>query len=239
MLKFLLSLFIASFFCVTSTFATPIDSLKIVWPIDGDLNYDGVVNLLDLQILASNFGDTGDKPTPRKVIEDAFRALRVRYDSVRVDTVYASVKVDTFVIVVFDTIYAGATVTDTIVSIGGYFRQGNWDADADDDGIEGTVFFYDGREDRVDIPFIYAVKVTLWKYAELNILDDQPIFEGTPYWHVGEDRYDGISIRIPNESYRHLVVDTGENIDRRYGVIKFTIETSKGTFSNEGRAELY
>ena len=42
-----------------------------MWPIDGDINYDGQVNVPDFLLLVDNFGQTGVVPTSRMVIEDA------------------------------------------------------------------------------------------------------------------------------------------------------------------------
>ena len=44
---------------------------QIVWPIDGDINYDGQVNIPDFLLLVDNFGKTGVVPTSRMAIENA------------------------------------------------------------------------------------------------------------------------------------------------------------------------
>lgn len=45
--------------------------LQIVWPIDGDINYDGQVDIPDFLLLVDNFGKTGTVPTSRMAIENA------------------------------------------------------------------------------------------------------------------------------------------------------------------------
>lgn len=57
----------------SSTTNTP-NSFQIVWPIDGDINYDGQVNIPDFLLLVESFGKTGVVPTSRMAIEDALAA---------------------------------------------------------------------------------------------------------------------------------------------------------------------
>ena len=80
----------------SSTANTP-NPFQIVWPIDGDLNYDGVVNILDFTIFSDSYGDTGPIPTPRGDIENIFFSIG-----------------SGSVVTIRDTIYQTRTVRDTI-----------------------------------------------------------------------------------------------------------------------------
>ena len=54
-----------------SSTTNTLNTFQIVWPIDGDINYDGQVNIPDFLLLVDNFGKTGVAPTSRMAIEDA------------------------------------------------------------------------------------------------------------------------------------------------------------------------
>ena len=51
-----------------------LNPFQIVWPIDGDINYDGKVDIPDFLLLVDNFGKTGVVPTSRMAIENALAA---------------------------------------------------------------------------------------------------------------------------------------------------------------------
>ena len=54
-----------------SSTTNTLNPFQIVWPMDGDINYDGHVNVADFLLLVDNFGKTGTVPTSRMAIEDA------------------------------------------------------------------------------------------------------------------------------------------------------------------------
>ncbi len=54
-----------------SSTTNTLNPFQIVWPIDGDINYDGHVNVADFLLLVDNFGKTGTVPTSRMAIENA------------------------------------------------------------------------------------------------------------------------------------------------------------------------
>lgn len=54
-----------------SSTTNTLNTFQIVWPIDGDINYDGKINSIDYALLINNWGKTGDVPTSRMAIEDA------------------------------------------------------------------------------------------------------------------------------------------------------------------------
>ena len=70
---------------------------QIVWPMDGDINYDGQVDIPDFLLLVDNFGKTGTVPTSRMAIENALATGG-----------------SGTVVTIRDTIYQTRTVRDTI-----------------------------------------------------------------------------------------------------------------------------
>ena len=118
----------------SSTTNTP-NSFQIVWPIDGDINYDGHVNVADFLLFVDSFGQTGTVPTSRMAIENALAAggsgtvITIR------DTIYQTRFVR-------DTIYVGQEVGVGLSRIHIRAYRMNWDgSDPDDDGIEVEVLF--------------------------------------------------------------------------------------------------
>ena len=70
--------------------STTTNSFQIVWPMDGDINYDGQVDTPDYLLLVNNFGKTGAVPTSRMAIENALggsgTVVTIR------DTIYRTVR---------------------------------------------------------------------------------------------------------------------------------------------------
>ncbi len=54
-----------------SSTTNTLNPFQIVWPLDGDINYDGQVDIPDFLLLVDNFGKTGVVPTSRMAIENA------------------------------------------------------------------------------------------------------------------------------------------------------------------------
>ena len=218
------------------------NTFQIVWPIDGDINYDGQVNIPDFLLLVDNFGKTGVVPTSRMAIQNAL----------------ATGGSGGMVITIRDTIYQTRTIRDTVyigqdvgvglsrINITGY--RMNWDgSDPDDDGIEIRVRFANKNNYRIYAPEIVKVEVTLGKDNDRDDKPDVPLLldkvvavfsetdrKTTPYWRIREQSsWDDLMIRIPDEIYSHkLDITTDFSGDRQYGVIDVYVTTTSGTFSD-------
>ena len=225
----------------SSTTNTP-NSFQIVWPIDGDINYDGQVNIPDFLLLVDNFGKTGTVPTSRMAIEDALAAggsgtvITIR------DTIYQTRTIR-------DTVYIGQDVGVGLSRISISGRRMNWDgSDPDDDGIEVTVLFYNKDDNALFAPEIVKVEVTLGKDNDRDDKPDVPflldrvvaVFSETdiktvPYWRISKEYsfFDQLIIRVPDEIYSHkLDIRTDYRGDYKYGVVDVYITTNSGTFSD-------
>ncbi len=218
----------------SSTTNTP-NPFQIMWPIDGDINYDGKVDKVDLALLLSRWGQMGVVPTSRMAIEDAL----------------ATGGSGGTVITIRDTIYQTRTVRDTVrINVVGTGRtplatkktgivrirlsgddQRNWDRDAEDDGLQLEVRFDDEEDDfsYLPVPSVYKIRVTL--YTD-NDRDDEPDLPHLWSGNVTDAIIDGFSlvIRIPKEKYS--VVTSGPSADRKYGIAKVDLDTSEGKFSD-------
>ena len=219
------------------------NTFQIVWPLDGDINYDGQVNIPDFLLLVDNFGKTGTIPTSRMAIEDALATggsgtvITIR------DTIYQTRTVR-------DTVYVGQDVGVGLSRIGisVQTRRKNWDgSDPGDDGIEVPVIFYDKDDDRLFAPEIVKVEVTLGKDNDNDNRPDVPLLldrvvavfsetdrKTTPYWRLIQERfYSQLQLRIPDEIYSHkLDIRTDFRGDREYGVVDVYITTTSRTFSD-------
>ena len=214
----------------SSTTNTP-NTFQIVWPMDGDINYDGQVNFPDFLLLVDNFGKTGVVPTSRMAIENALATGG-----------------SGTVITIRDTIYQTRTIRDTVrinVSTGraplatkklGIIRislvgqgQRNWDSDAEDDGLQCEVWFYDEDDNYTLVPAIYKIKFTLYKDNDNDDEPDLPHLWSENLTDVIIERHN-LTIRIPKEKYN--VVTSGPSADRRDGIAKVELDTSEGKFSD-------
>ena len=218
------------------------NSFQIVWPIDGDINYDGQVDIPDFLLLVDNFGQTGVVPTSRMAIETALAAggSGVTVITIR-DTIYQTRTVR-------DTVYIGQDVGVGLSRIDVSGRRMNWDgSDPDDDGIEVTVYFYDKDDDWLFAPEIVKVEVTLGKDNDRDEKPDVPFLldrvvavfsetdrKTTPYWRIIQERsYSKLQVRIPDEIYKHkLDITTDYSGDRQYGVVDVYVTTTLRTFSD-------
>ena len=224
---------------------------QIVWPIDGDINYDGKVDIPDFLLLVDNFGKTGAVPTSRMAIEDALAVGGSGGTVITIrDTVYLSGGRT-------DTIYVGQDVGVGLSRVGissVYSGRKNWDgSDPDDDGMEVTVRFYDKDDDLLHAPEIVKVEVTLGKDNDYDDKPDVPLLldkvvavfsetdrKTTPYWRIVQERsYDQLKIRIPDEIYSHKLDITGSIFsgDSQYGVVDVYVTTTSGTFSDRDDSE--
>ena len=214
---------------------------QIVWPMDGDINYDGQVNVADFLLLVDNFGKTGVAPTSRMAIENALATggsgtvITIR------DTIYQTRTVR-------DTVYIGQDVGVGLSRISISDSRANWDgSDPDDDGIEITVYFYDKDDDWLFAPEIVKVEVTLGKDNDHDDRPDVPLLldkavavfsetdrKTTPYWRIIQERsYSKLQVRIPDEIYSpKLDITTDFSGDRRFGVVDVYVTTTSGTFSD-------
>ncbi len=221
-----------------------LNPFQIVWPMDGDINYDGHVNVADFLLLVDNFGKTGVVPTSRMAIENALAAGGSGGTVITIrDTVYVSGGVT-------DTIYVGQDVGVGLSRIGIRFGlRRNWDgSDPDGDGIELTVHFYDMDDDWSFAPEIVKVEVTLGKDNDRDDKPDVPLLldrvvavfsetdrKTTPYWRIIQERsYSKLRVRIPEEIYSHKLDITGSILtgDSQYGVVDVYVTTTSGTFSD-------
>ncbi len=218
------------------------NTFQIVWPIDGDINYDGQVNIPDFLLLVDNFGKTGVVPTSRMAIENALAAGGSGGTVITIrDTIYQTRTVR-------DTVYIGQNVGVGLsrINITGY--RMNWDgSDPGDDGIEIRVRFANKNNYRIYAPEIVKVEVTLGKDNDRDEKPDVPFLldrvvavfsetdrKTTPYWRIREQSsWDDLMIRIPDEIYSHkLDITTDFSGDRQYGVIDVYVTTTSGTFSD-------
>ncbi len=216
------------------------NTFQIVWPMDGDINYDGQVNIPDFLLFVDNFGKTGTVPTSRMAIENALATggsgtvITIR------DTIYQTRTVR-------DTVYIGQDVGTGLSRIGIFPERKNWDgSDPDDDGIEVTVRFYDKDDDRLFAPEIVKVEVTLGKDNDHDDRPDVPVLldkvvavlsetdiKTTPYWRIVQERsYSYLQVRIPDEIYSHKLDIRGFQGDYKYGVVDIYVTTTSGTFSD-------
>ena len=224
-----------------SSTANTRNTFQIVWPMDGDINYDGQVNIPDFLLLVDNFGKTGTVPTSRMAIENALATggsgtvITIR------DTIYQTRFVR-------DTIYVGQEVGVGLSRISISGRRMNWDgSDPDDDGIEVTVRFYDKDDDWLFAPEIVKVEVTLGKDNDHDDKPDVPVLldkvvavlsetdiKTTPYWRLIQERsYSRLQVRIPDEIYSHkLDIRADFRGDFQYGVVDVYVTTTSGTFSD-------
>ena len=227
-----------------SSTTNTLNTFQIVWPMDGDINYDGQVNIPDFLLLVDNFGKTGTVPTSRMAIENALATggsgtvITIR------DTIYQTRTVR-------DTVYVGQDVGTGlsrihITSLG--TRRENWDgSDPDDDGIQVMVWFRDKNDDLMSAPEIVKVEVTLGKDNDRDDRPDVPLLldrvvavfsetdrKTTPYWRIIQERsYSELRLRIPDEIYSHkLDIRTDFRGDRQYGVVDVYITTTSRTFSD-------
>ena len=217
---------------------------QIVWPMDGDINYDGQVNIADFLLLVDNFGKTGVVPTSRMAIENALAAGGSGGTVITIrDTIYQTRTVR-------DTIYVGQDVGVGLsrIEISVFSGRKNWDgSDPDDDGIEVIVYFRNKDNKRLFAPEIVKVEVTLGKDNDRDDKPDVPLLldrvvavfsetdrKTTPYWRISQGTYsDDLQIRIPDEIYSHkLDITTDFSGDRQYGVIDVYVTTTSGTFSD-------
>ena len=216
---------------------------QIVWPIDGDINYDGQVNIADFLLLVDNFGKTGVVPTSRIAIEDALATGGSGGTVITIrDTIYQTRTVR-------DTVYIGQDVGVGLARIGIPSHTGskNWDgSDPDNDGIEVRVHFYDNDENWIFAPEIVKVEVTLGKDNDYDGKPDVPLLldrvvavfsetdrKTTPYWYlIQESSYSRVRIRIPDEIYSHKLDIRTSGGDRKYGVVDVYVTTTSGTFSD-------
>lgn len=203
-----------------SSTTNTLNPFQIVWPIDGDINYDGKVDLIDYSLLTNNWDKTGDVPTSRMAIEDALATGGSGTVVTIRDTIYQTRNVR-------DTIYVGQDVGVGLSRISVSAQRANsGQTDPDDDSIVVTVYFYDNNGDLVFAPEIVKVEVTL---GTDNDYDDKPdvpflldrvvpVFSEiyrttTPSWQIREgfrNSYSYLRVRIPDEIYRHkLDIRTG------------------------------
>ena len=238
---------------ITSGNEITLNSFQIMWPIDGDINYDGQVNISDFLLLANNYGKTGVVPTSRMAIEDALATGGSGGTVITIrDTIYQTRTVRDTVYLSgggTDTIYVGQEVGVGLSRIGISLRgRKNWDgSDPDDDGIEVTVFFYDKNDDWLFAPEIVKVEVTLGKDNDRDDRPDVPFLldkvvvvfsetdiKTTPYWRIIQERsYSNLQVRIPDEIYSHkLDITTDFSGDRQWGVVDVYVTTTSGTFSD-------
>lgn len=192
-----------------SSTTNTLNPFQIVWPMDGDINYDGQVNIPDFLLLVDNFGKTGTVPTSRMAIENALATggsgavITIR------DTIYQTRTIR-------DTVYIGQDVGVGLSRIDISGRRMNWDgSDPDDDGIEVTVYFYDKDDDWSFAPEIVKVEVTLGKDNDHDDRPDVPLLldrvaavfsetdrTTTPYWRIIQEfSYSKLQVRIPDEIY--------------------------------------
>ena len=215
---------------------------QIVWPIDGDINYDGQVNIPDFLLLVDNFGKTGVVPTSRMAIENALATGGSGGTVITIrDTIYQTRTVR-------DTVYIGQDVGVGLSRIGISPQRKNWDgSDPDDDGIEVTVRFYDKDDDWLFAPEIVKVEVTLGKDNDHDDKPDVPLLldrvvavfsetdrKTTPYWRLIQERsYSKLQVRIPDEIYSHkLDIRADFRGDFQYGVVDVYVTTTSGIFSD-------
>ena len=224
-----------------SSTTNTLNPFQIVWPIDGDINYDGKVDLIDYSLLTNNWDKTGDVPTSRMAIEDALATGGSGTVVTIRDTIYQTRTVR-------DTIYLGQDVGVGLSRISISGSRANWDgSDPDDDGIEVTVYFYDKDDDWLFAPEIVKVEVTLGKDNDHDDRPDVPllldrvvaVFSETdrktaPYWRIIQERsYSKGQVRIPDEIYSHkLDIRTDYRGDFKYGVVDVYVTTTTGTFSD-------
>ena len=217
------------------------NTFQIVWPLDGDINYDGQVNIPDFLLLVDNFGKTGTIPTSRMAIEDALATggsgtvITIR------DTIYQTRFVR-------DTIYVGQDVGEGLSYIKVVFYENdsdggrkNWDgSDPDADGIELYVIFYNDRRARLFAPQIVKVEVTLGididndrKPDTSLLLDRTPAVQSdtdiktSPYWTITEySTFSQLRVRIPEEIY-----DISSLSDNN-GIVDIYVTTTTGILSD-------
>ena len=217
------------------------NTFQIVWPLDGDINYDGQVNIPDFLLLVDNFGKTGTIPTSRMAIEDALATggsgpvITIR------DTIYQTRFVR-------DTIYVGQDVGEGLSYIQVVFSENdsdggrkNWDgSDPDADGIELYVIFYNDRRARLFAPQIVKVEVTLGididndrKPDTSLLLDRTPAVQSdtdiktSPYWTITEySTFSQLRVRIPEEIY-----DISSLSDNN-GIVDIYVTTTTGILSD-------
>ena len=227
-----------------SSTTNTLNPFQIVWPMDGDINYDGHVNVADFLLLVDNFGKTGAVPTSRMAIENALATDGSGGTVITIrDTIYQTRTVR-------DTIYAGQNIGEGPSRISVTARRSNsGQTDPDDDSIVVTVYFYDNNDDLVFAPEIVKVEVTL---GTDNDYDDKPdvpflldrvvpVFSEiyrttTPSWQIREGAgipyYSYLRVRIPDEIYRHkLDIRTGSGGDRQGGVVDIYVTTTSRVFA--------
>ena len=235
----------------SSTTNTP-NTFQIVWPMDGDINYDGQVNIPDFLLLVDNFGKTGTVPTSRMAIENALATGGSGGTVITIrDTIYQTRTVRDTVYLSgggTDTIYVGQDVGEGLSRINISAYRMNWDgSDPDDDGIEIRVRFANKNNYRIYAPEIMKVEVTLGKDNDRNDKPDVPFLldrvvavfsetdrKTTPYWRIRkQSSWDDLMIRIPDEIYSHkLDITTDYSGDRQWGVVDVYVTTTSGTFSD-------
>ncbi len=226
-----------------SSTANTRNTFQIVWPMDGDINYDGQVNIPDFLLFVDNFGKTGTVPTSRMAIENALATGGSGMVITIRDTIYQTRTVR-------DTIYVGQDVGVGLSRISVSAQRANsGQTDPDDDSIVVTVYFYDNNGDLVFAPEIVKVEVTL---GTDNDYDDKPdvpflldrvvpVFSEiyrttTPSWQIREGGgipyYSYLRVRIPDEIYRHkLDIRTGSGGDRQDGVVDIYVTTISRVFA--------
>ena len=223
-----------------SSTTNTLNPFQIVWPIDGDINYDGKVDFPDFLLLVDNLGKTGVVPTSHMAIENALAAGGSGGTVITIrDTIYQTRTVR-------DTVYIGQDVGVGLsrISISGH--RLNWDgSDPDDDGIQVIVRFLNKDNKRLFPPEIVKVEVTLGKDNDRDNKPDVPFLldkvvavfsetdrKTTPYWRIilGSSL---LVIRIPDEIYNHkLDIRTDFSGDWLYGVVDVYVTTTSGTFSD-------
>ena len=217
------------------------NTFQIVWPMDGDINYDGQVNVADFLLLVDNFGKTGTVPTSRMTIENVLATggsgtvITIR------DTIYQTRTIR-------DTVYVGQEVGVGLSYIQVVFFENdsdgarkNWDgSDPDDDGIELYVNFYNDRRVRLFAPQIVKVEVTLGtdidrdRKPDTLLLLDKTIavhsdanIKTSPFWIIIEySTSSRLRVRIPEEIY-----DISSLSDNN-GIVDIYVTTTIGIFSD-------
>ena len=225
-----------------SSTTNTLNPFQIVWPIDGDINYDGQVNIPDFLLLVDNFGQTGVVPTSRMAIETALAAggSGVTVITIR-DTIYQTRTVR-------DTVYIGQDVGVGLSQIDFIGVNENWDgSDPDNDGVEAVVRFLNKDGDWIFAPEIVKVEVTLGKDNDRDEKPDVPflldkvlaVFSETdlktsPYWRIIQEySYSKLRVRIPDEIYKHkLDIRSDYRGDRKHGILDVYITTPAGVFSD-------
>ena len=193
--------------------------------ISGDLDFDGDVDFADFIIFSQNFGKSGGT-----VGQPSFTVADTTHITI-IDTLTVIADTDTaYVTVVVHEIKQPADgEIPNLAFITIYENWRNWDADAEDDGIEVGLFAQDISGNLIfssDMPDNLSLTINIALYADDNNDDipDEPAvytgrFQGTSKDFFGSP----ISLaRIPKEQ-----IKVDKSTIRKYGILNVSLITPK------------